>query len=160
LRHYPRQLSISHVESPPGNLAWADYEDIAHNPNVERAVPIAVGDNHHGCRLVGTTLAFLEQTQYAPGQKFAVQPGGVLFEPARREAVVADFVARKMNLKVGDTFHPFHGLIFDEKSQHAETYVVTGILKPSNTPADRVMWIPIWWRRWRRRRFWPVFTIP
>jgi putative ABC transport system permease protein len=48
-----------------------------------------------------------------------------------------------MNLTVGDTFHPFHGLIFDEKSQHAETYVVTGILKPSNTPADRVIWIPL-----------------
>jgi putative ABC transport system permease protein len=135
--------SIFHLESSPGNLAWADYEDIAQNPNVELAVPIAVGDNYHGYRLVGTTLAYFEQTEYAPGQKFAVQPGGALFDPARREAVVGDFVARKMNLKVGDTFHPFHGLIFDEKNQHAETYVVTGILKPSNTPADRVMWIPL-----------------
>jgi len=135
--------SIFHLESSPGNLAWTDYEDIAGNPNVELAVPIAVGDNYHGYRLVGTTPAYFEQTEYAPGQKFALQPGGALFDPARREALAGDFVARKMNLKVGDTFHPFHGLIFDEKSQHAETYVVTGILKPSNTPADRVMWIPL-----------------
>jgi putative ABC transport system permease protein len=48
-----------------------------------------------------------------------------------------------MKLKVGDTFHPFHGLIFDEKNQHSETYVVVGLLKPSNTPADRVIWIPL-----------------
>jgi hypothetical protein len=34
--------SIFHLESSPGNLAWTDYEDIAHNPNVELAVPIAV----------------------------------------------------------------------------------------------------------------------
>jgi putative ABC transport system permease protein len=34
-------------------------------------------------------------------------------------------------------------LIFDEKNQHAETYVIVGILKPSNTPADRVIWIPL-----------------
>jgi putative ABC transport system permease protein len=135
--------SIFHLESSPGNLAWADYQDVAHNPNVELAVPIAVGDNYHGYRLVGTTQEYFSQVEYAPGEKFAVQPGGAVFDPARKEAVVGDFVARKMNLKVGDTFHPFHGLIFDEKSQHAETYTVVGILKPSNTPADRVIWIPL-----------------
>jgi len=93
-----------------------------------------VGDNYHGYRLVGTTLDYFTQTEYAPGQKFAVKPGGALFDAGRREALAGDFVARKMNLKVGDTFHPFHGLIFDEKSQHAETYVVTGILKPPTLP--------------------------
>jgi putative ABC transport system permease protein len=135
--------SIFHLESSPGNLAWQDYQDIAHNPGVELAVPIAVGDNYHGYRLVGTTLDYFTQAEYALGQKFAVQAGGALFDPARREALVGDFVARKMGMKVGDTFHPFHGLIFDEKNQHAETYVVTGILRPSNTPADRVIWIPL-----------------
>jgi len=135
--------SIFHLESSPGNLAWADYQDIAHNPSVELAVPIAVGDNYHGYRLVGTTLDYFDKVEYAPGEKFAVQPGGSVFDQSRKEAVVGDFVARKMNLKVGDTFHPFHGLIYDEKNQHAETYVVTGILKPSNTPADRVIWIPL-----------------
>jgi putative ABC transport system permease protein len=135
--------SIFHLESSPGNLAWADYQDIAHNPNVELAVPIAVGDNYHGYRLVGTTLDYFQKVEYTPGEKFAVQPGGSVFDPDRKEAVVGDFVARKMNLKVGDTFHPFHGLIFDEKDQHSETYVVTGLLKPSNTPADRVIWIPL-----------------
>jgi putative ABC transport system permease protein len=135
--------SIFHLESSPGNLPWADFQDIAQNPNVELAVPIAVGDNYHGYRLVGTTPDYFEKVEYAPGEKFALQAGGALFDPARREAVAGDFVARKMNLKVGDTFHPFHGLIFDEKNQHSETYVVTGILKPSNTPADRVIWIPL-----------------
>jgi putative ABC transport system permease protein len=60
-----------------------------------------------------------------------------------REAIVGSFVAQRLKLKPGDKFHPYHGLIFDEKEQHAETYVVTGILKPSNTPADRVIWIPL-----------------
>jgi putative ABC transport system permease protein len=135
--------SIFHLETSPGNLSWADYQDIAQNPSVELAVPIAVGDNYHGYRLVGTTPDYFEKTEYAPGKKFALQPGGALFDPTRREAVAGDFAARKMNLKVGDTFHPFHGLIFDEQKQHAETYVVTGILKPSNTPADRVIWTPL-----------------
>ncbi|HEY3932477.1 MAG TPA: ABC transporter permease [Verrucomicrobiae bacterium] len=135
--------AIFNLESSPGNLEWSDFLDIQKNPDVELAVPIAVGDNYRGYRIVGTTLDLFEETEYAPGKKFALQPGGNWFDPLRREAVVGDFVARKMKLKVGDTFHPFHGLIFDEKNQHSETYVVVGILKPSNTPADQVIWIPL-----------------
>ncbi|MGD0904048.1 MAG: hypothetical protein ABR924_14005, partial [Terracidiphilus sp.] len=44
----------------PGNLSWADYQEIAGNPSVELAVPIAVGDNYHGYRLVGTTLDYFQ----------------------------------------------------------------------------------------------------
>jgi len=135
--------AIFNLEASPGNLAWSDFLDVQRNPDVELAVPIAVGDNYHGYRLVGTTLDLFEKNEYAPGRKYALQPGGNWFDPKRREAVVGDFVARKMNLKVGDTFHPFHGLIFDEKNQHSDTYVVVGVLKPSNTPADQVIWIPL-----------------
>jgi putative ABC transport system permease protein len=135
--------AIFHLEASPGNLAWQDFLDIQKNPNVELAVPLAVGDNYRGYRLVGTTPELFHKAEYAPGKHFELQSGGDWFDPGRREAVVGDFVARKMKLKVGDTFHPFHGLIFDEKNQHSETYVVVGVLKPSNTPADRVIWIPL-----------------
>jgi putative ABC transport system permease protein len=117
--------------------------DIQKNPSVALAVPLAVGDNYRGYRLVGTTLDLFNKTEYAPGKKFELEPGGNWFEEDKREAVVGSFVARKMKLKVGDTFHPFHGLIYNEKEQHAETYVVVGLLKPSNMPADRVIWIPL-----------------
>ena len=81
--------------------------------------------------------------EYAPGKHYELEPGGTMFDPTRREAVVGSFVAQKMGLKPGDTFHPYHGLIFNEQDQHAETYVVVGVLKPSNTPTDRVIWIPL-----------------
>jgi putative ABC transport system permease protein len=135
--------AIFHLEASPGNLAWQDYLDIRKNPAVELAVPLAVGDNYRGYRLVGTTPDLFAKAEYSPGKHFELQPGGDWIDPERREAVVGDFVARKMNLKVGGQFHPFHGLIYDERNQHSETYVVVGILKPSNTPADRVIWIPL-----------------
>lgn len=135
--------AIFHLESSPGNLAWPDFVDIRNNPNVELAIPIAVGDNYRGWRLVGTTLELFGKAEYARSKHFTVVAGGRLFEPNLREAVVGSFAARKLGLKPGDTFHPFHGLIFDEKNQHSETYVVVGILEPSNTPADRVIWIPL-----------------
>ncbi len=135
--------SIFHVEASAGNLAWEDYTDIKANPSVAAAVPIAVGDNFRGYRLVGVSTNLFTEIEYKPGQRFEVYGGGRVFDPSRREAVVGSFVAQKLGLGVGDTFHPYHGLIFDEKKQHAETYVVVGVLRPSNTPSDRVIWIPL-----------------
>jgi putative ABC transport system permease protein len=135
--------AIFHLEASPGNVAWQDFLDIQKNPNVEFAVPLAVGDNYKGYRLVGTTLDLFNKTEYAPGKKYELELGGNWFAEDRREAVVGSFVAQKMHLKVGDTFHPFHGLAYNPKNQHAEIYVVVGLLKPSNTPADRVIWIPL-----------------
>jgi putative ABC transport system permease protein len=135
--------AIFHLEASPGNMAWNDLLDVQKNPNVEVAVPIAVGDNYRGFRLAGTSPDLFNRTEYAPGKHFKVQPGGRLFEPGYTEALIGSFAAQRMKLSPGDKFHPYHGLIFDEKNQHAETYVVVGILEPSNTPADRVIWIPL-----------------
>ncbi|MGO8696945.1 MAG: ABC transporter permease [Limisphaerales bacterium] len=135
--------SIFHLEASPGNVSAPDYLDIKNNPNVALAIPIAVGDNYHGYRLVGTIPELFEKAEYSPGKHYELEPGGNFFDPNRREAVVGSFVAQKMGLKPGDTFHPYHGLIFNEQDQHAETYVVVGVLKPSNTPSDRVIWIPL-----------------
>jgi putative ABC transport system permease protein len=135
--------AIFHLETSPGNIAWSDYLDIKKDPNVELAIPIAVGDNYLGYRLVGTLPELFEKVEYAPGKHYAVEPGGNFFDVTRREAVAGSFAAQKLGLKLGDKFHPYHGLTYDEKNQHAETYVVVGILKPSNTPADRVIWIPL-----------------
>lgn len=135
--------SIFHLEVSPGNVAWQDFLDIQNNPDVALAVPIAVGDNFRGWRIAGTLPDLFAQTEFAPGKKYELAFGGRWFDPLRREAVIGSFAAKKLKLKVGDKFHPFHGLIFDERRQHAETYVVVGVLKPSNTPADRVLWIPL-----------------
>ncbi len=135
--------AIFHLEASAGNIAWADYEAIQRHPAVKAAVPIAVGDNLRGYRLVGTLPAMLSEVEFAPGRKFAVRDGGRIFSVDAHEAVVGSFAAEKLGLKAGDTFHPFHGLTFDEKTQHAETYTVTGVLEPTNTPADRVIWIPL-----------------
>ncbi|MBI5773160.1 MAG: FtsX-like permease family protein [Verrucomicrobia bacterium] len=135
--------AVFHLEESPGNLAWQDFLDIQKSPAVLLAVPIAVGDNYHGYRLVGTTTNLFTEVEYLPGKRYRVTAPGRPFEAGYTEAVVGSFVAQRLGLKVGDEFHPFHGLIFDEKNQHAETYVVTGIMEPSNTPADRVIWIPL-----------------
>ncbi len=137
--------AIFHLEASPGNLAYSDYLFIKRHPAVKTAIPIAVGDNLRGYRLVGTLPELFTDVELAPGKKITVQPGGRFFsaDPAAKEAVAGSFAAEKLGLKPGDTFHPFHGLTYDEKNQHAETYTVAGVLAPTNTPMDRVIWIPL-----------------
>lgn len=134
--------AIFHLEASPGNLPYSDYEELKANRAVAAAIPIAVGDNYRGYRLVGT-LTNLFEVEYAKGRRYQLEPGGRIFDDGYREAVVGSFAAEKLGLKVGSEFQPYHGLNFDPKAQHEETYVVVGILEPSNTPSDRVIWIPL-----------------
>jgi len=130
--------AIFHLEASPGNLAWQDYELIRR----DRAV-IAVGDNLRGYRIVGTIPALFTDVEYAPGKTYEVAAGGRIFAPGAKEAVAGSFASGRLGLKVGDTFHPFHGLAYDPAAQHADVFTVVGILKPTNTPLDRVVLIPI-----------------
>ena len=66
----------------PGNVAAADYEAIRRHPMVKAAIPIAVGDNLRGFRIVGV-VPELFSTELAPGKKFVVEPGGRSSTPGR-----------------------------------------------------------------------------
>ncbi len=135
--------AIFHLEASPGNLSWQDYEFIRRHPAVKVAIPIAVGDNLRGYRIVGTIPELFTEVEYAPGRHYDVLPGGRLFAEGAREAVVGSFAAARLGLAVGDDFHPFHGLSYDPSAQHAEMFRVVGILAPTGTPLDRVVLIPI-----------------
>jgi len=134
--------AIFHLEASPGNLEWSDYEQIKRHPAVKTAIPIAVGDNFHGWRIVGTVPELFADVEYNAKRRYALV-AGKFFDPARKEAVVGSFAARQLGWAVGTTFHPFHGLAFDESHQHEELYTVVGVLAPTNTPADRVIWTPL-----------------
>lgn len=134
--------AIFHLEASPGNLSAQDVEAVRRHPAIKTAIPLAVGDNYHGWRIVGTVPQLFD-VDYAPGRKHAVAAGGRIFADQTREAVVGALVARKLGLKAGDTFQPNHGLAFDAAAKHEEVYTITGVLEPTGTPADRVIWIPL-----------------
>jgi len=134
--------AIFHLEASPGNLEWADYEQIKRHPAVKTAIPIAVGDNFHGWRIVGTVPELFYDVEFVPGKKYGLTAGR-FFDQAKMEAVVGSFVAQQLGWKIGMTFHPFHGLAFDAQHEHEELYTVVGVLAPTNTPVDRVIWTPL-----------------
>ena len=134
--------AIFHLEASPGNVSVADVTTIAQNPAVRHVVPIAMGDNFQGFRIVGTTTNLFTEHEYQTGRKLELTEGR-FFDDGYREAVIGSFAARRLGLKVGSEFKPYHGLNYNANAQHDEVYVVTGLLKPSNTPADKVIWIPL-----------------
>lgn len=73
----------------------------------------------------------------------SMSPGGRVFTEDEQGVLVGSFVAQKTGVKVGDTINPYHGLQFDQAQRHKDAYTVVGILQPSNSPSDRVVWIPI-----------------
>jgi len=135
--------TIFHLETSQGNIPWTMYQAMKNDPRVELAIPYALGDNYRGFRIVGTTLALFTDFEYREDVKFHLQGGGRPFDPTRQEAVVGSYVSQKLGLNVGDTFNPYHGLVFDESMRHVEQYTVVGVLAPTNSPSDRVIWIPI-----------------
>lgn len=135
--------TVYHLETSPGNIPWTMFKEIERDPQVKVAIPYAVGDNYYGYRIVGTSEEIFTKFEFSKGHKFEFASGG-RFDAARRSAVVGSFAAEKLKLKVGDEIMPFHGLVYAPGAeQHPEKYKIAGILKPTNSPSDRVIWIPI-----------------
>lgn len=135
--------TVFHLETSPGNVPWKMYKAIEKERGVDLAVPYAVGDNYRGYRIVGTSAEMFSKFEYQKGRKFGFSAGRA-FDPQRQEAVIGSFVAEKTGMKVGSVFNPTHGVTASPNAHsHAEQYVVTGVMAPTNSPSDRVIWIPI-----------------
>ncbi len=135
--------TVFHLETSPGNIPWSMYKEMKSDPRVQLAVPYAVGDNYRGFRIVGTTIEMFTDFEYQAGRKFEIPAPGRCFDAGRREAVLGSIAAGRTGLALGSTFSPYHGVVHDESARHPEEYVVVGILAPTGSPSDRVVWIPI-----------------
>lgn len=139
--------TVFHLETSPGNIPYKKLLAVKKDPNVELAVPYAVGDNLRGFRIVGTTSEMFTKFEYQEGKKFQLAPDEKyaprFFKDENMEAVIGSYVAQKLKLKTGDKFNPYHGINFDESAKHDAQYSITGVLEPTNSPSDRVIWIPV-----------------
>lgn len=153
----PLQLVINtvyHLDRSPGNVPYTLYQDLAGKSRYDLVIPVAVGDNYRGYRIVGTTPAMLgvgEDGEALTGAKrFQVRPGvpyevadGRVFHPRKFEAVVGSAVAEATGLRVGSTFQASHDLAGMGNHAHAETWTVVGVLKPTATANDRVIFVSL-----------------
>lgn len=130
----PLQLVLStiyHGDIPTGNIEMDDMRAIERNPNVKKAIPMAIGDNYKGFRVVGTTPDYLRlyRAEIAKGKAFA----------APYEVVAGS----KTGLSVGETFAAAHGFSADSDDIHDDhLYTVVGVLKPAGNVTDKLLLTP------------------
>jgi putative ABC transport system permease protein len=130
----PLQLvlaSVLHIDNPTGNIKMKEASLVERNPLVQTAIPISYGDNYKGYRILGTEVEYLDFYN-------AELKEGKLFEKSF-EAVAGSGVARKLGLKVGDTFLSSHGLAEDGHAHDEHPYTVVGILNPTGTVVDQLL---------------------
>jgi putative ABC transport system permease protein len=131
----PMQLilsSVFHLDIPPGNIPLDAAEKLAKHPMVKQAIPLSLGDNFRGYRIVGTTEAY-------PAHYQARLKGGGRYWKKEMEAVLGAEVAARSGLKPSDTFAGSHGLTSGGELHAQFPYTVTGILEPTGTVLDRLV---------------------
>lgn len=131
----PLQLILSgiyHVDYPTGNIDYNESIELSKNPLIKQAIPLALGDNFNGFRIVGTNKAY--PTIYN-GQ---IQAGSLWQKDF--EVTIGSKVASKTGLVIGRQFAGVHGLSAESDDVHESTpYTVTGIFKETGTVLDQLI---------------------
>ena len=137
--------SVYYIGQPVENIPYSYYKELSEGKlsgDVKTAVPICLGDNYEGYRVVGTVPEMFDELTYLDDQKYEFAEGHNLVAEDYYDAVVGAIVARKLDLKIGDTFRPTHDIEGADKDKH-RPFTVVGILKPTGTPNDRALFINI-----------------
>ncbi len=133
-------LVLAAIYLRPGTaplLSPAETARALAEPRVKFAAPLGFGDSFKGSPVVGSTAAFVD---YLSG---GLQAGRVFV--AEGEAVAGAAASAAM----GETFHPSHGTPHDdgddedEGYEHGVSLTIVGRMKPTGTPWDNAIVIPI-----------------
>ncbi|MDP5027578.1 MAG: FtsX-like permease family protein [Flavobacterium sp.] len=130
----PLQLilsSVYQVDSPTGNISYDSAKVWMQHPFVQKAIPLAFGDNYRGYKILGTTPDYLEKY----GAKISE---GKLFEK-NFEVVIGSEIAQKLSLKIGDEFFGSHGDAAEGEVHDHYGYKVVGIAKPTGKVVDNLI---------------------
>ncbi|MEP0213762.1 MAG: ABC transporter permease [Cellulophaga sp.] len=131
----PLQLvlsSVLHIDAPTGNIKLKDAEKLKKSRLVKTAVPVSYGDNYKGVRILGTETSYLKlyNAELATGELFNKS----------QQVVLGSTTAKKLQLKIGDTFLSSHGLADQSLEEHnGHPFKVVGILKPTGSIVDNLI---------------------
>jgi putative ABC transport system permease protein len=152
--------TIYHMDVSPGNIPFGVYGRLTSGDlsrYVRLAVPTVVGDTYQGkYRIVGTlprlfgvdedgnVLPPEQVMEFKPGRRYEIDQGKV-FAPNKFEAIIGSDLLTLTDLHIGSIFQATHGTPQPGEIPdiHAEKWTVVGVLKPTHTAADKVVWIPL-----------------
>jgi putative ABC transport system permease protein len=130
----PLQLILSgiyQIDAPTGNIPLEEVQQLKRNPFVKTVIPLSMGDNYNGFRIVGTNSQYADHFQ-------ATVTAGKLFEESM-EVTVGSKVAAALGLKPGDTFASSHGLDSEGDIHGDRKYKVSGIFDATGSVIDQLI---------------------
>lgn len=122
--------SVFQIDQPTGNIPLSVLARLKRNMLVKDAVPVSLGDNLAGYRIVGTSPDY--------GALYDARLAGGRWWRQPLEAVLGAEVARSEKLKLGDVFVGEHGLARGGEKHEHSPYRVVGILAPTGAVIDRL----------------------
>ena len=137
----PLQLILStvfHLDVPTGNIPFNEAQNLRENSLIKSSIPLALGDNYNGFRIVGTNSDYINHY----GGK--LEQGA--FADDEMQVIIGSEVAQNNNLKLGDKIVSAHGLgnqQADDDVHEDSPYTVVGILQKNNSVLDRLIITPI-----------------
>lgn len=130
----PLQLilsSIYHIDFPTGNIDMEDAINLSKNRLVKNVIPLGMGDNYQGYRIVGTNHDYLKLYN-------AQMEEGIVWEKPF-EVVLGSEAAVRLGLGIGDTFIGSHGIGSSSHEHDEHPYKISGILNPMGNVLDKLI---------------------
>lgn len=130
----PLQLilaNVYHIDFPTGNVKLDEAKAITRNRLVKSAIPLALGDNYGGFRIVGTNHDYVKLYE---GQV----DSGELWK-YNLDVVLGANAAARLELGVGDEFFGAHGLSVADLEHDERKYHVIGVLEQNGSVLDNLI---------------------
>lgn len=132
----PLQLilcNMYHIDYPTGNISLKSAAPLLRDlhPLIQTAVPVSLGDNYRGYRIVGTTQEFINLYDGKIGS-------GRTWNKSM-EVVIGSEVATLLDLKIGDEFASSHGFNEDDHVHDDMMFSVVGILEATGSVVDLLL---------------------
>jgi putative ABC transport system permease protein len=134
--------SVFRIGDATNNISWKSYQKFADHSLVKWTIPISLGDSHLGYRVMGTNQDYFQHYKYARKRSLTFDQGQP-FEQVYH-AVLGHEVAEKLNYHLGQKIVIAHGAGKTSFTMHDDKpFEVVGILKPTGTPVDRTVHVPL-----------------
>ena len=134
--------SVFRMGSPTNSINFKSFQYLQNNQQVEWAIPISLGDSHHGFRVIGTNQDYFTHFKYGKKQPLEFEQGQAF--SSLFEVVIGIDVAKEHNYQVGNEIVVAHGVGSVSFKHHDKTpFVVSGILKPTGTPVDKSLHVTL-----------------
>lgn len=133
--------TVFHLGKPTNNITTETVSDITDDPMVEWAVPIALGDNHRGYRVISTTDEYFDRIKFGGDQPLVFAQGGPFSD--LNETVIGSEVAEALGYALDTSIFVTHGSQMIGKLHDDFSFKITGILESTGTPIDRAVFVSL-----------------